>query len=335
MLTRAAATPLDPEAIFASLEGARGLLLAVSGGPDSMALLGLADRWRKGCATKMAVATVDHGLRSGSRAEAEAVGEIARARAFDHAILTWTGDKPEAGRPAAARGARYRLLADHAAALGADTIVTAHHADDQAETALMRLLRGSGPAGLAGMAALGPVPGREASGLRLARPLLPFAKGDLIAFCRAQGIAFFDDPTNADETYRRPQIRRLAALLAAEGFGREQILRLAARAARSEQALATLVAEKLAALPARRAPGLFEAAATDVARLPEEALVRLLTAEIAGIGSGPAPRLDRLETLVRRLRAGAPVAATLGGVCVRLDAHKLVLKPEAPRRTGP
>lgn len=335
MLTRTPARP-DADALFAPLAGARGLLLAVSGGPDSLALLLLADAWRQGRATTVSVATVDHGLRPAARAEADAVGRICAARGLDHAILTWTGAKPATGLPAAGRAARYRLLAERALAAGADTIVTAHHADDQAETVLMRLTRGSGPAGLAGMAALAPAPGCAADarlrGLRLARPLLGLAKADLVALCRQAGLAFAEDPTNADESYRRPQVRRLAATLAAEGLGRDELLRLAGRAARAEQALSLLIGERLAALPARRAPDLFEAAAADVRALPAEALIRLLFQEIARL-TGATPRLERMEALAERLASGAPVAATLGGVRVGLGRN-LRLAPAPPRRTS-
>jgi tRNA(Ile)-lysidine synthase len=330
VLTRTPARP-DPEALLAPLASSRGIVLAVSGGPDSLALLALADSWRKGRAIPVSVATVDHGLRAESRAEAEAVAAICRAKGLGHTILAWTGQKPATGLPAAARAARYALLGAHALRLGADTIVTAHHADDQAETVLMRLTRGSGPAGLAGMAAFAPVPGHEASGLRLARPLLATPKADLVALCHAEGLRYFEDPTNTDEAYRRPQVRELARQLSAQGLGRDEILRLAARAARAEQALAALVADRLAALPARREPDLFEAEAAAIDALPQEALIRLLAGEIARL-TGAAPRLERLEALVARLGEQAPVAATLGGVSVRGDAKRLVLKPQPPRR---
>ena len=330
MLTRTPARP-DPEAVLTPLASSRGILLAVSGGPDSLALLALVDAWRGTRAIRVSVATVDHDLREQSREEAESVAAICRVRNLDHAILNWTGRKPSTGLPAAARAARYALLGDHALAVGADTIVTAHHADDQAETVLMRLTRGSGPAGLAGMAAFAALPGHEASGLRLARPLLSTPKIDLVALCRAEGLAFFEDPTNADEAYRRPQLRGLAALLAAEGLGRAELLRLSTRAARAEHALAELVGHRLAGLPARRAPDLFEAEAAQVAALPQEALIRLLAGEIARL-TGAAPRLERLESLAARLREKIPVSATLGGVSVRLDAQYLVLQPQPPRR---
>ena len=331
MLTRAGA-PLPPLAeLFAGLERSVGLLLAVSGGPDSTALLVVADRWRDEAGVSVSVATVDHGLRPESSQEAEAVGALCATRGLPHAILRWRGEKPATGVPAAARDARYRLLGDHARKIGADTIVTAHHADDQAETVLMRLLRGSGPAGLAGMARLAAAPWPGGDGLFLARPLLGFAKSDLIGFCRAESLGYVEDPTNVDEAYRRPQLRRLAELLAKEGLGRGELARLAARAARAEQALAPAIEAMLAALPARREAAVFEAPAETTLALPDEALVRLLSREIARIG-GAATRLEQIEKVAMGLRQKSRFSATLGGVVIRLDANHLILQPQKPRK---
>ena len=331
MLSPAGAPLPDPAEIFAGLERSSGLLLAVSGGPDSTALLALVDRWRRATAVPVSVATVDHCLRPQSRAEAEAVATLCAARGLAHTILTWAGEKPATGLPAAARAARYRLLEAHAREIGADTIVTAHHADDQAETVLMRLLRGSGPTGLAGMARVSPAPWPEGQGLTLARPLLGVAKVDLVGFCRAEGLGYFEDPTNADAAYRRPQLRRLADVLAQEGLGRAELNRLAARAARAEQALAPAIAAMIAALPARRTEAVFEAPSEGVRVLPDEALVRLLSAEVARIG-GAAPRLEQVENLVERLRRNGALAATLAGVSLKFDAKRLILQPQNPRK---
>ncbi len=150
-----------------------------------------------------------------------------------HAILVWEGVKPKSRIQERAREARYELLCAYAARIGADHVMTAHHADDQAETILFRLLRGSGISGLAGMAI-----SSERNGLVLARPLLAHAKADLAAFCESRAQPFFDDPSNQDPIYARTRIRRLAGLLADEGLGRTTLLRLGRRAARADAALA-------------------------------------------------------------------------------------------------
>ena len=130
-------------------------LLAVSGGPDSTALLAMAVEWarRAAKAPRLAAATVDHGLRNESADEAAAVGALCARLGVPHRVLVWSGDKPKTRIQERARAARYALLGAHASEIGAKAIVTAHHLDDQAETALFRLLRGSGVGGLRAMAA--------------------------------------------------------------------------------------------------------------------------------------------------------------------------------------
>src|SRR5215813_6999753 len=155
-------------AIFAPWKAVPAVVLAVSGGPDSVAMLWLAARWRRGLkrGPRLIAVTIDHGLREEAAREARDVKHLARTLGIEHRTLRWTGAKPKAGIPAAAREARYRLLAKAARASGATHVATAHTRDDQAETLLMRLLRGSGIAGLGAMTAE-----TEREGVRLARPL--------------------------------------------------------------------------------------------------------------------------------------------------------------------
>src|SRR5665213_2965315 len=146
----------DANRLFADWKTAPAIVLAVSGGPDSMALMWLAARWRRALAQgpRLFTVTIDHGLRAESAAEARAVKCLARSLELPHRTMRWTGPKPKTGLPAAARAARYRLLAQAARAHGATHIFTAHTRDDQAETLLMRMMRGEdvgravGPRGL-------------------------------------------------------------------------------------------------------------------------------------------------------------------------------------------
>ncbi|MFN5719314.1 MAG: tRNA lysidine(34) synthetase TilS, partial [Bradyrhizobium sp.] len=153
-----------------------------------------------------------------------------------HQTLRWSGPKPGAGVPAAARAARYRLLAQAARKYGATHILTAHTRDDQAETLLMRMLRGSGVAGLSAMARE-----TERDGIRLIRPLLDISKAQLIATLQKARIGFADDPTNRDPSFTRPRLRALMPLLAEEGGDARNLARLAARIARANAALEVLV----------------------------------------------------------------------------------------------
>ena len=168
----AAITDAELGSLFSGLDQFPRLVLAVSGGPDSTALMVLAARWRAARASgpELIAITVDHGLRPEAQAEAAAVADLARSLGLTHRTLHWTGNKPKSGLQQAARAARYGLLAEAARAAGAGAVLTAHTLDDQAETVLIRLMRGSGLAGLAGMQMCSVIPGREPTGPRRARP---------------------------------------------------------------------------------------------------------------------------------------------------------------------
>src|SRR4051794_40595803 len=164
-----AITVAQAKSLFADWTSAPAIVLAVSGGPDSIALMWLAARWRRALkrGPRLIAVTVDHGLRPEAAREAREVRRLAKTLDLPHRTLRWRGVKPQTGVPAAARAARYRLLAEAARASGATHILTAHTRDDQAETLLMRMLRGSGISGLAAMARQS-----EREGVWLARPLL-------------------------------------------------------------------------------------------------------------------------------------------------------------------
>ena len=164
--------------LLAPFRLARAVLLAVSGGPDSTALMHLAAAAAQADPTlpPLAVATVDHGLRPEARAEAEAVAGAADALGLPHHLLAWDGPKPETRLQERARQRRYDLLAGCARDIGATHIATAHTLDDQAETVLFRLMRGSGVAGLAGMAA-----SVHRGGVVHLRPFLGVPKARLVA----------------------------------------------------------------------------------------------------------------------------------------------------------
>ncbi len=327
--------------LFEPFAGAQKILLAVSGGPDFVALMLLASDWAQmgARAPALHVATVDHGLRPEARAEANEVAEWARNLGLSHDVLVWTGEKPKTRIQEVARQARYDLLFAHAARIGADVVATAHHADDQAETILFRLLRGSGPGGLAGMAA-----SRQRQGLTHARPLLQCSKAELVAFCEARGHGFFDDPSNRDPAYARTTMRALGALLAKEGLDRAALVRLGRRAARAELALAARAAAVAEALAPEREPGLYRADFSALSGEPDEIFLRVLAGAIIPlVDPSPDPvrplRLERLEALALAmqgaLRAGAPYSGTLGGAALKLGRdHVLTIRAEKPRRRG-
>ena len=177
--------------------------VAVSGGADSLALLVLAHAARPG---EVEAATVDHGLRPEAREEAEFVARVCADLGVPHAILAV--DVPPGNMQSEARQARYSVLAEWMEQRGLNLLASAHHADDQAETLLMRLMRSSGLAGLAGVRASGNVPGTD---LSLIRPLLGWRKQELEALVRESGIEAVADPSNVDERFDRARMRKQLA----------------------------------------------------------------------------------------------------------------------------
>lgn len=177
--------------------------IAVSGGPDSVALLLLAAQARPGA---IEAASVDHALRSESRDEAEMVAALCELLGVPHSILTanWS-EKPDTRVQERARAERYRLLKQWAKKRGLGAIATAHHLDDQAETFLMRLARGAGVRGLAGMRKIARLPGGD---IPLIRPLLDWRHSELEAVCAASGTDPARDPSNDDEQFERVRMRR-------------------------------------------------------------------------------------------------------------------------------
>jgi tRNA(Ile)-lysidine synthase len=332
--------------LVADWKAAPAIVLAVSGGPDSIALMWLAARWRSTLARgpRLIAVTVDHGLRAEAAREARDVKRLARSLDLPHRTMRWTGAKPKTGVPAAARTARYRLLAQAARAQGATHILTAHTRDDQAETLLMRLLRGSGIAGLSAMARE-----TERDGVRLARPFLHVAKAQLVATLKKAKVDFADDPTNRDPNYTRPRLRALMPALAAEGGDSRNLARLASRLARANAAVEILAdgAERYLALRGRGPdPGLDANifAAEAFAAMPEEIRVRLLLRAIDRVGhEGPA-ELGKVEALLSALDRAmtektigrAPkLKQTLAGALVSLVGGRIRVEPAPPRRRPP
>ncbi len=346
--------PLTPEEALALLRAAlgedepRGLLLAVSGGPDSIAMMGLAAA-APGL-PPLAVASVDHGLRAASRQETALVAAFAANLGLAHSTLFWEGPHARFSQESA-REARYALLEAQARALGATHLVTAHSLDDQAETVLIRLAAGSGPAGLGAMRA------NVARGaIRHIRPFLCVAKARLVATCAAMNWPYVQDPSNSDPRFARSRIRALMPLLAREGLSAKRLAMLAARLRRAEEALEQIAQRSLASAVLPCAPpeaairldaAAFQAEPLDLAlRMLRQAMLALAT---------PAPReaveaakipLAKLERLLADLRGAIaeqrPFRRSLAQVLIAfipaaqapaaLAGGGIELRPAPPRR---
>lgn len=312
------------------------LLVAVSGGPDSVALLALLATWAQSPGRPaLHAATVDHGLRPESAEEAVAVAEFCAQLGVGHATLRWEGAKPTSGVQAQARRARYALLAGEARRLGGATLVTAHTLDDQAETMLMRLAHGSGASGFAGMRRRS-----EVAGVPLVRPLLGIPKARLVATAEARGLPFARDPSNADRRFERVRWREVMPILVEHGLTAERFGRLAERMARLDEAAARQAGRVLAEVRLPDEVGLrlrFSALVCE----PEEIVLRALALALDAVvpGDDGHARLERLEScgaaLTGAVRAGLALRRTLSGCVLSLGRDGvLAVQVERLRRRG-
>lgn len=306
-------------AAFASLDFFDTLLLAVSGGPDSLALLVLVAEWHRQFSVlkkKIIVVTVDHGLRETSAREAEFVASIATAFGFRHETLRWQDDKPTAGIPNAARTARYALLDAYAQSLKGGrsvAVLTAHHQDDQAETLFMRLARGGGVDALAAMRVERAL--QEGSPVRLIRPLLEFPKARLIATLQDAGVQWIEDPTNIDTQFERAAVRQT---LAASGLEAAALARTARRMREAADGI-DYAADRFAATLGRSIPGGISAHIDRNAFDAGPAVLRqrVLRDLIAVFcGTTPPPEMSEIENLSERIYPHREVRATLGGATI-------------------
>lgn len=300
------------------------LLVAVSGGPDSMAMLTLA---AAAFAGRVHAVTVDHQLRAEAAAEAAMVADHCVRLGVPHATLVPAEAITGASIQAAARHARYALLAAHARAIGAAVLATAHHVDDQAETFLMRAARGSGIAGLAGVR-----PCTTIDGITVIRPLLDWRRAELRAIVRRADVPFVDDPSNHDPAHDRTRFRRL--LDANEWLGPPQIARSAAALAEADGDVRAIVDW----LWVSRAVHAGQMVRVDMADLPRELTRRLarraigLVIDTAGIAAPRWSESANIEALLDALEAGK--RATQAGVVVSPQGSEWRFRPAPARRTG-
>lgn len=292
--------------------------LAVSGGPDSLGLVLLA---HQAIPHGFKVATVDHGLRAESAAEAHGVAALCDVLGIAYAILrpivATTGNLQ-----ANARAARYGVLGEWAKARGLAAIVTAHHADDQAETLLMRLARGAGVRGLAVMRGSAYVPGHP--GLRLLRPLLGWRKAELAAIVARAGMDPARDPSNADARFERVRVR--AVLASAAWLDAAALAASAANLAEADAALEWATAREW---NERVTPD--DATLTYRPTGPRAIRLRVLERIIAALGREGTPRGSAVARLDDALKAGG--VATLGGVRAHAVGDRWRFTPAAPRKT--
>ncbi len=294
---------------FAPFEPNPHLAVACSGGADSLALALLAARWAQALGGGVTALTVDHRLRPDSAAEAAQVHAWLAARGIAHETLVRAGDPPSGDVQAAARAARYRLLEAWCEGEAVLHLLTAHQRDDQAETFLLRLARGSGLDGLAGVAAL-----VEHEACRVLRPLLPVPHARLAATLSAEGQDWIEDPSNRDPNFARVRLRAAAPVLAAEGIDAARLAATAAQLGRARAALEANVAALLARAASLHPAGFAWLDPAALAASSEETGLRALAALLATVAGSPyPPRFEGIERLYQDVCRGLAGGRTLGG----------------------
>ncbi len=318
----------DPDGLLAPLLELQGPFgLAVSGGADSLALLVLAAEWGQRHGKRLIVYTLDHGLRPEAGSECAMVAREAEKLGLAVRILHWSEAKPATGLQAAARTARYRLIGAAMRADGAKILMTAHHADDQAETVLMRLAHGSGVGGVGGM-----TPMASVEGVMVFRPLLKMSRADLAAIVHQAGLAATQDPSNADRHYERVRWRGLLPSLAEEGLTAERLTQFAGRAQRAHRALENIAARAFSQHVTIDSFGVVRIAADFFATAEEEVALRVLRRALAWAGGDSrAAGLRQVEQLHRRLCESGPIKETLSGAVIYNTGPSVMLFREARR----
>lgn len=317
---------------FAKLIGALGpfgpaprLAVATSGGADSLALALLTQEWAKARGGEVVALTVDHRLRPGSAAEARQVGRILKPLGIRHRILTWSDPAPAANLQALARAARYRLLLDHCSRQGILHLLLAHHRDDQAETLLLRLGRGSGLDGLAAMSPRTVLPQAV-----LLRPLLSVPRAELTAWLSRRGVAWIEDPSNMDTAHARVRLRGLMPALAAEGLDAGRLAAAAGHLGRARAAVEAMTARVLARAARIDPAGYIRLDPRPLLDAEAEVGLRALAHAVMTVGGRAyTPRWERLKGLFQRLGEAGFRGATLGGCRIASRAGALLIAREA------
>lgn len=335
-LARPWAEPVTSEAFarlmesFEPFEPTPHLAVAVSGGIDSTALTLFAAAWARARGGRATALTVDHGLRPESARESAQVASWCAARGIAHAGLRWSGPRPASGIQAAARAARYKLLEEWCCAHGVFHLLVAHQREDQAETVLMRLLRGSGVDGLAGMAAV-----VEHGVVRVLRPLLSVPRKRLEATLAAEGQAWIEDPSNRNPAYLRAKLRAEVSAFGARGLSIERLAGMASQFGRARVALEAGSAALLARAVAFHPAGFVWLDPEPFVTAPEALGLKALAALLTTVsGADYPPRRERLERLFRLLPQALGGGRTLGG-CLLLPRRGKVLVCREPAAAAP
>lgn len=309
--------------------------VACSGGPDSMGLTHILHEWAKSNSAKVHALIVNHNLRPEAADEAATVAE--RLKNYEHLtpfILNWdNGAKTTSALQENARNARYEIMARHCTAQNISHLFTAHHLNDQAETLLFRLAKGSGLDGLGG------IQEKRAYNktLTLLRPLLGVPKADLLAYCAAHNISYVSDPSNEKDMFARVRLRKSYEALSAEGLTPERLSTTANRLRRAGEALDIWAQDSFETYLIEQTDKHISLNSALLEDLPEEIVIRILLMCINTLSESDKPyppRLSRVETIAHNMLHSTPFKArTLAGLKFSLRKKRLVIE-QLPNRSN-
>jgi len=297
------------------------LAVACSGGGDSMALTLLAQEWAEQNGIELIAITVNHNLRAEAEAEAMQVGVWLAERNIKHVILTWQGEKPASNIQETARKERYRLMCEFCKEQGIENLLVAHHLEDQAETFMLRLIRGSGVDGLAAMAKIS-----TQNGLNIIRPLLGVQKASLLDYLQSKNQQYVNDPSNRNLAYDRIKVRKFLPELAKLGLSVERIAATAANMARAREYLDCETQEFIATNCE-----FLQDRSVILQALPqsEEIALRVLAALLMQIGGSEVkPRLNSLQRVYQHISQDKFKPITLGGCVFKYRKGTILILPE-------
>jgi tRNA(Ile)-lysidine synthase len=306
---------------LAELEGFSHIALAVSGGSDSAAMLHLVAQWnqRHNASISLTVLSVDHGLRSEAAFECEQVGEWCKALGLNHVTLQWLGDKPSSGIQAKARLARYSLMTDWCLENNVSVLLTAHTADDQAETIVMRQSRTSTAKSLAGI-----WPSRDWSGVQVMRPLLTARRQELRDYLLAQNLTWIDDPSNFNLHYERVRIRK-------ELSGNADVAAFAAQALSAVKATQQKAEGWVAAFLSVSKLGLLNCDRGKVKNIDPDVGDEILALVFKVNGIAHLPELKSRQSMWDWLGSEKSSRRTLGGLIFAKRKHDILIAREPGR----
>ncbi len=301
---------------FIQIYSATPVAVAVSGGADSVCLL----HWLVASGLRVTALHVNHQLRPSSDVEAAYVYDICSELGVPCHIFDWTGDKPTTGLEAAARTIRYQFMTDWCRENGVDVLMVAHHADDQIETFLMNLSRGSGVSGLSAMRSVS-----HRDGVQIVRPLLNVFHHELVSYCDAHGIKYFSDEMNFDEKYTRVRIRQNRHLLSEKlGISDSRILLAIENLSRARDALESDVVRRVDSV---MYDGYSLFSDSFLFDLPPDIRLKFLGTLIQRIGGNDyQPRLNSLNFALSKLHNNCKF--TLGHCTVRRHGNQILIVPE-------